>query len=313
MSLDHIVEIEVVLANSSIVRVSADAYSDIFWALRGAAAGFGVITEFVCRTEPAPGTAVQYSYSYTFGDVETRAALFEKWQDYVTQPDLTWKLASTLTIYPSYIEISGTFFGTEAEYEALNIQNTFPGSSNASQIVFDNFLGLVGYWAEEVELQLVGGLPAHFYAKSRSFTAQSLMTSAQIRNMFTYLDNADAGTDIWFAIFDLQAGATNTVPVSATAYDARDTIFWLQSYAVNLAGDISNTTYTFLDQLNQITAAGDASPANYRAYPGYVDPRLANPQEAYWGVNLPRLEAIKAAVDPNNVFSNPQSVRPAAS
>ena len=34
-------------------------------------------------------------------------------------------------------------------------------------------------------------------------------------------------------------------------------------------------------------------------------------QEKYWGVNLPRLQQIKKQLDPNEVFWNPQSVKPA--
>lgn len=41
-------------------------------------------------------------------------------------------------------------------------------------------------------------------------------------------------------------------------------------------------------------------------------PRLDNAQAQYWGSNLPRLEQIKKAIDPNDIFHNPQSVRPAA-
>lgn len=36
---------------------------------------------------------------------------------------------------------------------------------------------------------------------------------------------------------------------------------------------------------------------------------MDGPQE-YWGTNLPRLENIKAAIDPGDVFHNPQSVSP---
>lgn len=33
----------------------------------------------------------------------------------------------------------------------------------------------------------------------------------------------------------------------------------------------------------------------------------------YWSSNLPRLERVKTTVDPDDVFHNPQSVRPAGS
>jgi FAD/FMN-containing dehydrogenase len=47
------------------------------------------------------------------------------------------------------------------------------------------------------------------------------------------------------------------------------------------------------------------------AYAGYVDPALGeNSASLYWGGNVERLERIKADIDPNDVFHNPQSIRP---
>ena len=36
---------------------------------------------------------------------------------------------------------------------------------------------------------------------------------------------------------------------------------------------------------------------------------LPDGQHEYWGSNYPRLQQIKAELDPQNVFSNPQSVQ----
>lgn len=49
------------------------------------------------------------------------------------------------------------------------------------------------------------------------------------------------------------------------------------------------------------------------SYPGYVDPELPNGPQQYWRTNLPRLEQIKAVIDPGDVFHNPQSVSPVGS
>lgn len=307
-SLDHIVEVEAVLANSSIVRASETQNPDVFFAVKGAASGFAIVTEFKVRTEPEPGQAVHYSYSFTFGDTKRRADLYKKWQAYVSQPDLSRKFASILILLEDSIIISGTFFGSKAEYDALGISDKFPGSNNNSTIVFDDWLGLVTHWAEDIILELLGGTPTHFYSKSRAFTQESLMSSSDVDRMFEFIDNADKGTPTWFALFDLSGGAVNDVPLDATAYSHRDALFWLQSYAISPLGEVSQKTYDFLDRLNDLTAAGNASDLSYQAYPGYVDPRLPNAQAAYWGSNLQRLERIKKEIDPKNVFRNPQSV-----
>lgn len=306
-ALDHIMEAEVVLANSSIVRASNKENQDIFWAIKGAASGFGIVTEFKVRTEREPGTAVKYEYSIKMGSTEERASLFKQWQAYVSNPDLTRKLASTLTMLEDSVAITGTFFGTQKEYEALDIGSQFPGA-NGSAIVFQDWLGLVGDWAEEAALELGGGVPSNFYSKSSSWTPRNLMTSETIDKLFEYVDSADKGTPAWFILFDFQGGYTSEIPSDATSYAHRDVLIWLQSYTINPLGPVSQTQIDFLYQVNKL-ATNDKVP--YAAYPGYVDPLMPNGAEAYWGSNLPRLQRIKAEVDPRNVFRNPQSPSPA--
>ncbi|KAJ5745458.1 FAD linked oxidase N-terminal [Penicillium odoratum] len=307
MALDHVLEAEVVLANGSIVRASDTQYQDVFWAIKGAASGFGIVTEFIVRTEPEPGTAVQYEFSLEIGSTEERATLFKQWQAYVSNPDLTWKLASTLTLAVDSLIISGTYFGTKAEYDKLDIGSQFPGA-NGTAIVFEDWLGLVGEWAEEVALELGGGIPVHFYSKSTAMTSKTLMNNETIDKFFEYVDSTAQGTLLWFLIFDFEGGYTNTIASDATSYAHRDALIWLQTYSINLLSDVTQTQIDFLDGINEI-ATSDEAP--YAAYPGYVDPRLSNGAEAYWGDNLPRLQQIKEEIDPNNVFRNPQSPLPA--
>jgi hypothetical protein len=164
----------------------------------------------------------------------------------------------------------------------------------------------------ELGLKLFGDVPAHFYSKSLSFSPETLPSNGTIDKMFKYLSDLDLSQLLtpWFVIFDLEAGAINDIPQNATAYAFRDTLFFLQSYAVDLSfGALGKQATGFLDGLNEVLIEGNEN--TFGAYPGYVDPRLEDGQEWYWRGNYERLRRIKKAVDPGNVFRNPQSVQPA--
>lgn len=206
--------------------------------------------------------------------------------------------------------ISGTYFGTHDEFEALNITSVFPDFSDSSVLVLNNFAGLVANWAENVGLTIGGIIPAAFYSKNLAFTRDTLIPDATIDQFFQYLDRVSKGTLIWFAIFDLEGGAINDIAPNTTAYGHRDALFYMQTYAVGILG-VSGTTHAFVTGMNDVISSGFPG-QTLGAYAGYVDPYLANPQQAYFGSNLQRLEGFKSQIDPNDVFHNPQSIRPSS-
>ena len=309
MTLDHVLEVEIVLANSTIIRASATEHPEVLFAVKGAAASFGIVTELKVRTEPEPGSAVAYSYTFHIGDAASTANLFKGWQSMISDPNLSRKFASIFVVSHGIAIISGTYFGPKAEFDAFQLDHRFPGSTNSSAVEFTDWLELVSHWGTAFALQLFGNIPIPFYSKSLSFSPQNLIPTSGINNLFQYLMTQPSRTLAWFVIFDLAGGSINDVPTNATAYVHRDSLYWMQSYAVT-AGRVSQTTIDFLDGINNIIRTSVPGVGS-GAYAGYVDPLLPEGQQAYWGSNLPRLQRIKAIVDPSDVFHNPQSVKPA--
>jgi len=99
-----------VLANGTITRANENQNPDLYFAIRGAGASFGIVTEFVFETHPEPGPTVRYSYTFATGNAQDLAKTFGKWQSVISTPNLDRKFASTITVTPAGIVISGTIF-----------------------------------------------------------------------------------------------------------------------------------------------------------------------------------------------------------
>ncbi|MGW0392686.1 BBE domain-containing protein [Streptomyces sp. NPDC003042] len=85
-----------------------------------------------------------------------------------------------------------------------------------------------------------------------------------------------------------------------SAFLAQYLVHWPQAAtAAEVAGHRA-----WLDRLWQ-----DLRPwAGGRAYQNYADPRLAGWREAYYGPNLPRLEEVRRAYDPDRLFRFPHAL-----
>ncbi|CAM5320218.1 Putative FAD-linked oxidoreductase YvdP OS=Streptomyces lavendulae subsp. lavendulae OX=58340 GN=yvdP PE=3 SV=1 [Streptomyces lavendulae subsp. lavendulae] len=102
-------------------------------------------------------------------------------------------------------------------------------------------------------------------------------------------------------------GALNRVAAADTAFVHRGNaflaqylVYWPQSAP---AAEVARHQ-AWLDGLWQ-----DLRPwAGGAAYQNYADPKLAGWRGAYYGSNLPRLEAVRRAYDPDRLFRFPQAV-----
>lgn len=75
LTIDHLRAVELVLADGSRARTDADHHPDLFWAVRGAGANFGVVTAFEFRAEPV-GDVIAAVTTFDAGDT---AAFLTRW------------------------------------------------------------------------------------------------------------------------------------------------------------------------------------------------------------------------------------------
>jgi hypothetical protein len=323
-TLDNVESMTVVLADGTISIASAHENPNLFFALRGAGASFGIVTEFRLRTHPAPKEVVCFSRRFST-PFYSLAPTIREWQRVVSEPNLSRKLFTQVEISGCGMIISGTFFGSATELSrepfskllGLGPNQKWRGSRLGSSRIgvklkrFTNWEAVVRHWAGGRVRSALLGRPTHFYHKSLTVTKESLIPGHTMDKLCLYLDLAKKGTPFWFVIFDLSGGAVGDVSPDSSAFSHRSALYYLQSYAVQL-GKVSPVTKDFLRGINH-TIEQDLSSPNRGIYPGYVDPGLDDAQGRYWTQNLKRLEEIKSSVDPSNVFRNPQSVLPSQS
>ncbi|KAL3432031.1 hypothetical protein BDV09DRAFT_206192 [Aspergillus tetrazonus] len=308
--VDYLEEVEVVLANSSVVRASKTQNTDLFFAIRGAGSSVGIVTDFAIRTEPAPPSTISYSYVWTGTDPDARAQVFLSWQGLLASGSLPRNTGFDLVVTPSSIIVSGAYFGSQADFEALDILSHFSTAPQTTQITpYTNFYEFAAA-ASARTIASGTAQPSNFYAKSLVFKQETLIPDEVAQAAFDYLDTTTNGTDLYAITFNGLGGAVADVAPSETAFVHRDTLFIAFSFG-RTAGALTDTTIQFLNGLSDILTSGHPD-AYYGQYAGNVDPRESKEEAwaAYYGENLLRLKKVKAEVDPNDVFHNLQSVQP---
>ncbi|KAI5361623.1 Putative oxygen oxidoreductase covalent FAD-binding, berberine/berberine [Septoria linicola] len=313
LASDQVISVECVLGDGSIVRASAYENPDLFFAIRGAAWSFCIMTEIQMQTSPSPSAAIEFQYNITVGRYADLAGTFKKWQQLIADPSLSRHFAATLTLTaPGLMIFAGTFYGTEPEFNQLNLDFVLPfGQEELGITVVSRIATGLIHSLTDFLYDVGGTIPAHFYSNSLKYTRRTLLSDAAVDQLFQYFDSAPTDSLIWFVVWDLNGGFIEEIPQTATAYWHRDALHFQQAYVVSPFGPVSAASHEFLVGLNRLCRQLNPG-IDESAYAGYVDAALLDPLTAYWGGNVARLIQIKGVYDPWNTFRNPQSIPPPA-
>jgi hypothetical protein len=107
--------------------------------------------------------------------------------------------------------------------------------------------------------------------------------------------------------FDALGGAVNRVAPGATAFVHRNALFQAQ-YTTTWPVGTATAAVARQHAWQQSFWQSMRPYASGQAYQNYIDPALTNWRQAYYGANYTRLTQVKAAYDPNRVFTFPQAV-----
>ncbi|KAB5576093.1 hypothetical protein GE09DRAFT_615021 [Coniochaeta sp. 2T2.1] len=316
LALDWMVGATIVLANSTVVNASKTENPDLFWAIRGAGGSMGVVSSFRFSTFAAPEKVTFFIASVPWGTQARAYAGLKAVQDFALD-SMPTELNMRVFITGRFVNFEGMFYGDKAECQAA-LQPLLNKTSATVQMSQEGtWLDQLSHFGNGIALD-----QGHPYNYHETFYSTSLYTQAltdeQLTSLTTYwFKNAKANRRDWYLQIDLHGGNTSAVAapdVDSTAYAHRDFLFMYNFYDKAPAGRYPVDGFSSMQNfVGNITAGMNES--DWGQYVNYPDPKLSqdHAQSRYWGKHLSKLQAIKAAVDPANVFHYPQGILPAVS
>ena len=303
LTIDNLLEADVVLADGRLVHARADENPDLFWALRGGGGNFGVVTSFLFRGNPVR-TVIG---GPTFWPLEESAGVLRQFADYMeSAPEDVGGFYAFLEVPPAPVfpqELHGRtvcgvvwcYLGKEEtaarvlrpvrEFGHPLFEHVGPMPFPVLQTLFDPLLpsGLQWYWKADF-IRKIPEEAVRLHVQHGSALPSALSTT------HFYPIN----------------GAVHRVKSEDTAWAYRD-VTWAQVIA-GIDPDPANS--------QRISAwARDYWEAvhPYSAGAAYVNFMMDEGQErvkASYGANYDRLAAIKSRYDPENVFRVNQNIQP---
>ena len=308
LACDQLVASELVTADGETLTLGPNDHPDLFWACRGGGGGnFGINTAFTLQTFPARPVAV-FKLTWTAARPDPESVFAKLMPALDGAPPALGSRLSLGAVSPDgraagkdvTIDLVGQLQGTRKELEEI----LAPAFAVAAPQRLD--IRETDYWSGQRFLEETDP-PAYFQERS-TFLARPLGAEA-IGVAFDWLrrwPGTGAAADLRFF---QTGGRINTVAPHDTAYVHRDNR-WIMDVGLNwTAADPITLVYRnrawqdrFYEAMLPFSTRG--------AYQNFVDPSLANWQQAYYGANLVRLRRIKAHVDPDRVFRFPQGIPP---
>ncbi|KAH3995174.1 hypothetical protein HBI13_141290 [Parastagonospora nodorum] len=323
LALDTILAMDVVLSNGTQIHTSRTSHADMFFALRGAADSFGIITTFYLQTSPAPVSVTSYvaTFSSQLNASSAASSILLQLQSFVlTSPLMNRDI--TLEVYMSVygkFEVRGWFFGEEDHFTRTVLPamlSTLPVPDNTT-IRTRGWLDALNDIAEGEPLaEPLSGYHNHqtFYTKSVVTREAEPLTRAALESFFAEVGRGLGKVPFgsYISLYGGRDSQINVPDVGDAAFGLRDSLWVFQNIgsSANMLPPFSPDIKAYVNGLN--AALTDAQPGGeFLAYPNYLDPELS-PAEAhrlYFGKETyEKLLGLKEKVDPKKVFWNPQAV-----
>jgi FAD/FMN-containing dehydrogenase len=304
LTIDNLIEADVVLADGSFVTANASDNEDLFWALRGGGGNFGVVTSLLFQAHPV---SMVYA-GPIFWEVKDARRVMEWYRDFLPQAPLELCPFFGLKTMPSRDPFPKELWGKkicaliscysgpmdQADAAVKPIRQELPPPIldwmgfmpfPALQSLFDPLLpkGLQWYWKGDFVKELSDqAINAHLENAAKAPSELSLM----------HLYPID--------------GAVHGVGRSETAWGFRDATWSMVIAGIDAdpakAGAITSWAKGYWESVHPYTLGG--------AYVNFMMEEGVERIKATYQENYERLTKIKRKYDPNNFFHINQNIKP---
>ncbi len=291
LACDALTDVEIVDAEGHTLTADHASHADLFWACRGGGGGgFGIATSFSFRAVPIDGT-IYFDLAWVLAPPDA-ARILTHWQAWTFAGD--HRFGTMMVCLPHFtggvfLRLQGLSTAgldrTERHVARLVDGARLWSPARVEQMPFVDASDLL--WTDDAR----GQMTSH---RTRSLVTAGPLTLEAATDMLARL--VQSGADPVSILIEPLGSAVSETAADATAFPHRGET---QS-TVQIAGPPGSTVAAGIyDALLPQTAG---------AYANYPDRDIAGWPSAYWGTNLPRLQAIKRRYDPDDVFRHRQSV-----
>ena len=306
MTIDNLLGATVVTADGAVRTVSADSEPDLFWALRGGGGNFGVVTSFEFQLHPVGPEVYAGLVVYPF--VQAHRVL-RAWRDFAAGTPDELSVWTVMRKAPPLPFLPASAHGTDVVIFPLVYSGDVEEGRRAAAPVLQfgdpigTALGPTPYVAFQAAFDPLLTPGRRNYWKSNNFNT---LSDAALDDM---IESAARMPGPESEIFVAQlGGAMERVNPAATAFVGRDARF-----IMNVHGRWSDARDDERVRAWARRAFQDA--ARYATGSGYVNFLTEDESErvtASYGINYPRLQAVKQRFDPGNLFRMNLNIVPAA-
>jgi FAD/FMN-containing dehydrogenase len=307
--VDNVLAADVVTADGTIVRASADEHPDLYWALRGGGGNFGVVTSFRFALHPVGPTVLA---GPVFWAADDTADVLRFYRDFIAEaPDELGTVVRLGTVPPLPV-IPEDLHWRPAIAVACCYAGPVADGERTVHALRRFGTPLVDLLAPSSYASFQGGLDDtvlhgwHYYWKATTLAGLSDDAIAAIA------DHAyAAGSPRSYAAMFHMGGAVARVPGDATAFAGRGVAHnvvvdavWLPDEAGEHAAAETAWARMFVDALRPHSAGG--------VYVNFLDSDddSGRVREAYGERIFRRLAEVKAAYDPDNAFHHNKNIEP---